>query len=118
MPEVDPLLAFHLPKRFCTVVRPVIYEVVPSVEMLVVREDQPLVGGCAEVPLHPLQLVGPGARVLPWRRREDVRIEELAQLVIRLDRARHRLHEGEEAWDLVGALFVLLEQGGVTGCHS
>ena len=67
MPEVDPFLAWHLPKLFRTVVRPVIYQVVPSVEVLVVREDQPLVGGCAKVPLHPLQLVRPGARVLPWR---------------------------------------------------
>jgi hypothetical protein len=57
MPEVDPLLSWHLPKGFCSVVRPVIYEVVPSVKVLVVREDQPLVGGCAKVPLHPLQLV-------------------------------------------------------------
>lgn len=57
MPKVNPLLTWHLPKRFRPVVWPVIYEVVPSVEVLVVREDQPLVGGCAKVPLHPLQLV-------------------------------------------------------------
>ena len=57
MPEVDPLLTWHLPKRLCTVVRPVINQVVPAVEVLVVREDQPLVGRGAEVPLHPLQLV-------------------------------------------------------------
>jgi hypothetical protein len=30
---------------------------VPAVEVLVVREDQPLMRGCAKVPLHPLQLV-------------------------------------------------------------
>ncbi len=57
MPEVDPLLVGHLPKRFCPVVRPVIDQVVPAVEVLVVREDQPLMRGCAKVPLHPLQLV-------------------------------------------------------------
>jgi len=57
MPEVDPLLARHIPKRFRTVVRPVINQVVSAVEVLVVREDQPLVGRGAEVPLHPLQLV-------------------------------------------------------------
>ena len=57
MPEVDPLLAWHLPKLFCPVVRPVIDQVMPAVEVLVVREDQPLVGGGTKVPLHLLQLV-------------------------------------------------------------
>jgi len=110
MTKLDPLLAKSgVLEELRTVVRPVIDQIVPAVEVLVVREDQPLVGGCAKVPLHPLQLVGPGARVLPWRRREDVRVEELAEFVIRRNRTRHRLHQPEEPRNLVGVPLVLLE---------
>jgi hypothetical protein len=57
MPKLNPLLVRLLPEFLSTVVRPVIDQVVPAVEVLVVREDQPLVGRGAKVPLHPLQLV-------------------------------------------------------------
>jgi hypothetical protein len=55
--EMNPLLAWHIPKRFCAIIRPVIDQLVSAAEVLVVREGQPLVGRGAEVPLHPLQLV-------------------------------------------------------------
>jgi hypothetical protein len=55
-------LALELGRPACL---PVIDQVGPTVELLVVGQDEPLVGIVLEMPLHPVQLVGPGRRVLP-----------------------------------------------------
>ena len=63
------------------------------------REDQPLVRPRSllepNVLLHSEQLAAPRRAVLPWRRREQVVVEQGGEFSVRLDRARHRLHKGE-----------------------
>ena len=81
--------------------RAVVDEEVAAVEVLVVRQDEPLVRDVVEVPAHPEQLVRPGAGVRPRRRREDVGVEEAGELLVGLDRVRHRVHEGEDPGDVV-----------------
>lgn len=75
----------------------VIDQEVAVVEMLVVGQDQPLVGRHAQVQLHPGQLVRPGTAVFPRRGGQNVGIKQLAELVEGVHRARQWLHQCEDA---------------------
>ena len=59
--EMDPL-AFEL---LSAVGRPVVYQVVPTIQVFVMGQDQALVRHLGQVPMDPFQLVLPGSGVLP-----------------------------------------------------
>ena len=51
--------------------------------------------------LHPEQLVASRRGVVPRRRREQVDVEQGGEFSVRLDRARHRIHEREDPGRIV-----------------
>lgn len=63
---------------FGPVVGAVIHKEVTFIQVLVVREDEPLVGVIVEVALHLKQLVAPRSGVLPRCGAEDIGVEILA----------------------------------------
>jgi len=71
--KLDPF-AFKIPGP---VVGPVVYKVVPEVEVLVMGKDQPFTGRFPQVFFYPQQLVNPGRLVIPGCGGEDVGVEPL-----------------------------------------
>lgn len=113
--EMDDLAAVFVKPTGTVMGRAVINEKLTAIEVLVMRQDEALVehvvGVVAEVLLDPLEFVVPCRRVVPRRSREHVQVEQGSQVVNGLNRARHRIHEGENSGDVV-LVGVLLEQVG------
>lgn len=95
--KMDPF-SFKIPGA---VVGAVVYEVIPEVEVLVVREDQPFTGGFAQIFFYPQQLVNPGRLVIPGCRGEDVGVEPLRKPGIAFKGILHGTHFAEQAGDFI-----------------
>ena len=84
----------------------VIDEVRSSEAFLVMAQDEAFGKIRVHILLDPVQLVGPGGRVVPWCRGKNMDIVLLAEFVDGIDGAGNRVHQSEYAGSILRMIFV------------